>query len=891
MIWKYIVSGQNSNQAYTSSLAIDANNNIFVTGMLYGTLLFPGNGATSYSFSSSGKFDAFVLKLSENGNYQWAKLIGSVDEDRGKALALNGNGECIISGRYEGIVDFDPGVGSYLMGQPGITNTFILKLSPDGDFVWARSSEITAAQNGVYVYSVACNSVGDLYLTGSFWGTVDFDPSELAYMFSASGGEVFLWKLDANGNFIWVKGFGEAGGGALHSAGFSVCSDNLNNVYVTGYFSEPTDFDPGLGEYVMTPYPNDQSNTFVAKLDENGLFLWAKCFLNKEWIPLADAGYSIVRDNSGGVYISGVFSGTVDFDPGSEEFLISTEPNRNSFFITKLDSYGEFLWAKDLHAITGNGLYQDYPCGLVAVNNNLNVYSSGTYIGSMDFDPSSNTYILQSTGNGIYQTPFVVKLNQTTNVVQWVGGVNTDWNTSGNWSTNVVPNSSNDVTISNAINQPIIKSGETGSCHNLTINSGSSLHISGNSISTGSLLTTGTVVNQGEFSMNRQTTDNRWQFVSTPVSGSSANVFLGDYLQTYTEATDTWSDIVDPNAPLLPLKGYSLWGIGKSTSRSFQGTPNTGEVSIPFSFSPSSNTLHTGFNLLGNPYPSSIDWDLLNEQYGAVYYFDGTTYKSWNGVGNGSRYIPPMQGFMIAPGFNGTLTLNDSYRTHLGRDLYYKTAGNESNEVVLIAGNNTYMDELFIDFNDLATPAFDLAFDAWKLFSTKQDVPQIYSIIDEGKLSIDQRPSCSNIPFGFSCTAAGDYEIGVKKNNSGVKLFLEDRLINMVVDISSSSYHFSYIPNEMDDRFVIHMSNVGLNNVLTNDDQVRVKTEKNEISVDSDISHIKTIQVFDQLGKVVYSLNCDELNLSLKVNVNTGIYYVKVTTTDSVKSFKVYIQN
>ena len=142
-------------------------------------------------------------------------------------------------------------------------------------------------------YSIAIDSSGNLYTTGSFRGTTDFNPgSGIANLTSTGDREtnVFVSKLDASGNYVWARSFG---GCCVY--GLSVAVDSSGNVYTTGYFGGTADFDPGAG--VSNLAAVGSTAVFVSKLDASGNYVWAKKFdSNAQGI-----GYSVAVDSSGNV--------------------------------------------------------------------------------------------------------------------------------------------------------------------------------------------------------------------------------------------------------------------------------------------------------------------------------------------------------------------------------------------------------------------------------------------------------------------------------------------------------------------------------------------------------------------------------------------------------------
>ena len=159
--------------------------------------------------------------------------------------------------------------------------------------------------------------------------------------------------LLASGDFVWAKGIG--GMGLIDNVGRDITIDSSGNIYTTGGYYSTADFDPGPGISNLTSTGN--GDIFVTKLDSSGNILWAKSMGGVNY----DFGYSIAVDSSGDVYTTGSFEGTADFDPGPGTFNLTSTVNGN-IFVTKLDSSGNFVWAKSMSGMS-SGEGQDIPLG------------------------------------------------------------------------------------------------------------------------------------------------------------------------------------------------------------------------------------------------------------------------------------------------------------------------------------------------------------------------------------------------------------------------------------------------------------------------------------------------------------------------------------------------
>lgn len=262
-------------------------------------------------------------------------------------------------------------------------------------FQWAKGIRGSSIEYG---YSIAVDKSGNVYTTGTFTGTTDFDPGPGNFSITSIGyRDIFISKIDAGGNFLWAKDIGTG-------FGFDIATDNSGNVYTTGLFVGVCDFDPGPGTYTLASLSSFA--TFVSKLDSSGNFVWAQyigasTFLGVSYI----SGNSITTDQSGNVYATGVFRGTIDFDPGIGTFDL-TSGRIEDMFVLKLNTSGDFVWAKNMGGtFSSNGQS-------IAVDASENVYTTGSFLDTADFDPGPGTFFLQ----GAYDI-FISKLDAAGNFV------------------------------------------------------------------------------------------------------------------------------------------------------------------------------------------------------------------------------------------------------------------------------------------------------------------------------------------------------------------------------------------------------------------------------------------------------------------------------------------
>lgn len=343
----------------------------------------------------------------QNVSLVWAKRMGSVNDEMGRSVTIDGIGNVYTTGFFQGTVDFDPGVGVFNLTSAGSRDIFVSKLDGQGNFIWAKSF------GGIYEdwsYSIAVDNNGNVYTTGFFAGTADFDPGAGIFNLNSASAEIFISKLDAQGNFIWAKQMGGIG----NDLGLCIKVDNNGNVYTTGYFEGIADFDPDPVN-IFNLISTGSIDIFVSKLDGQGNFIWAKQMGGTN----TEHGYSLAIDNQGNVYTFGTFLGTADFDPDPVNTFNLTAPIHEDIFISKLDPSGNFIWAKQM------GGDMDDAASSMTLDNYANVYITGRFQDTADFDPGVVNYNLISEGQ---EDVFISKLDSSGHFI-WakkIGGTTFD---------------------------------------------------------------------------------------------------------------------------------------------------------------------------------------------------------------------------------------------------------------------------------------------------------------------------------------------------------------------------------------------------------------------------------------------------------------------------------
>jgi len=248
--------------------------------------------------------------------------------------------------------------------------------------------------------AIQVDNSGNIYITGRFNGTVDFDPSVSTVALTATAYSIFFCKYSPSGALIWAKDIASSG----LAEGTRIEIDATGNVYLTGFVpAGVSDFDPSAATVNLTSA--GQNDIFLAKYDSNGNYLWAHLFGSTG----DDKGHAIHLDNSSNIYLGGEFAGSMDIDPSASSTILTSSGYQDGF-LAKYDSNGNAIWAFKLgNSANSETVYR------MKTDSNGDIVISGNYTGTTDFDPSAavanlagntamfwNTYFAKYTSSGQY---------------------------------------------------------------------------------------------------------------------------------------------------------------------------------------------------------------------------------------------------------------------------------------------------------------------------------------------------------------------------------------------------------------------------------------------------------------------------------------------------------
>lgn len=411
--------------------------------------------------------------------------------------------------------------------------------------------------------------------------------------------------------------------------------------------------------------------------------------------------------------------------------------------------------------------------------------------------------------------------------------------------------------------------------------------------------------------------NDKWHFVSTPVFGAQSGVYTGIYLRAFDEPTDSWGPYILPTSdPLSIMKGYAAWAATMPATVVFNGPLNNGPLNIPVTRN--STQTNFGWNLVGNPYPSSLDWDATgwtktnidntiyyysgNAGLSNYHYYVGSATAPYTGVAvnDGTNEIPPHQGFFVhvsTGNTSGTLGVSNLQRIHSGQAFYKNSADSANFPIIrLLAEGAGLKDETVVRFFEGASPEFDSSLDAYKLFA--DNYPQVYTTTLMGtELAINTMSEITNdlvVPVSFIAPSDDTYTFSFTQLTGFDQpgdLYFEDLLENNILEVDeNSTYSFVYASENINNRFLLHFSNpLGINE--TSSDNFVIYSFEGVIYIKTSDAQRKDVSVFNMIGQKVFHRTISENGIHrISLSGNMGYYLVKVQSGDQLKTKKVFLK-
>ncbi len=358
----------------------DASNNIYIFGYFNGTLdMNPGPGVTN--LVSAGSDDIYCGKYDPNGNLLWAVRTGGTGTEQSYGFDLDASGNAVVHGYFQNTVDFDPGPGTANLTAAFAGSTFLLKLNSDGTY----ASVLLMAS--FYTNKIDIDASNNIYFTGLFWETVDFDPGPATHNLSAAGfsADAFVLKLNSSNIYQWADKIS----GNSSEQGTSIIYDpTSSSVIVGGFFEGTIDINPG--PVVQNLVTAGYVDAFIAKFNgSDGTLIWGESIGGLDFESI----YGIAVSATGSIWLTGTFVATTDFNPGIEVYNLTTA-GTNDIFKLNLANDGTFIGVEKIGGTsTDSGSW-------IHIDNEGAILICGVFEGLVDFDPGAVTFNLNSLFTG-----------------------------------------------------------------------------------------------------------------------------------------------------------------------------------------------------------------------------------------------------------------------------------------------------------------------------------------------------------------------------------------------------------------------------------------------------------------------------------------------------------
>ena len=484
---------------------------------------------------------------------------------------------------------------------------------------------------------------------------------------------------------------------------------------------------------------------------------------------------------------------------------------------------------------------------------------------------------------------------------EWTGNIDDDWFDAGNW-TNGVPNAAKDGVIPVVAPNPypritgdaFCKEADIATGASITVlttgtltatgdfNNDGSLIIESSATGDGSFIDNGTITGVGDETVQRYIESEMWHYVSSPISDGLSDIYYDIYLKEFHEVDSTWFYLIPVDIPLNPMQGYGTFATDNytgTTTVSYVGSLNTGSLSV--SLTNSGGALHNskGFNFVGNPYCSAIDWDYASgwtktNLDNAIYFWNpdigqygGYVNYPPTGTNGATNIIPSGQGFFVHVtdgNPTGSLEVNNAARLHDNKPFMKNSNADFEQPVIRLSTfseMNDYSDEVVLQFLEDGTTDYDPEFDAYK-FSGLDEAPGLYyRSADNVLLSINTYPELDDnmvIPLYATVGVTGYYTIEASEMlnfEPTTEIFLEDKLENIIVNLTeqNSYIYFADVSNDPD-RFNLRI-------MLTPDNTIEISDNSGvQIYGSNATIYLKQgsnnpldgeVRIFDLLGKLI----------------------------------------
>lgn len=436
----------------------------------------------------------------------------------------------------------------------------------------------------------------------------------------------------------------------------------------------------------------------------------------------------------------------------------------------------------------------------------------------------------------------------------------------------------------------------------------------------------GGTVTAGSINVEQYLTSGRNWYVASPVSGATSNVLSAtaeNPVYWYDEAhgsTTPWPAINNTSTSLNVMQGY-VANLASTGVVTFSGNLNTGAKEIVVTRT--AGQTKEGFNLVGNPYPSYLNWTNVSKTNlsTTMWYRTKTTpapvtgvttwvfdtYNATGGVGTSlgakavTNLIPPMQSFWVrvdAGQTSGTLSVTNSQRAHAdnGSNGFKSKSGTATTQplVRLEVSNGLTSDQALVYFNAAASNSFD-NYDSPKMSNATASIPEIYTLAGSEQVTINGVNDLTQLALGFTTGEANNFTIKASQFTnfvSGTQIVLKDNVLNTEQDLTVADYNFySDVTANNESRFTLLFKApsvaTGINQNTT--ENVWVSTNSNGQIVVNGVNGETTVAVYNSVGQKLLTKTLKSTSNVLFNPLTTGVYMVTVSNAGKTVTKKVII--
>lgn len=408
MAFRYGGDSTDHGKAITRDIA----GNIIIAGSFSRTADFD-SAAGIHSLTANGGTDIFVAKYNPGGLYLWAISIGGAGADAASAVKTDEAGNIYVCGYFSGQADFNPGAEIAVRNSNGMTDAFIAKYDPNGNFVWANtfgSDTLDEAKD------IVIDPASNVYCTGYFQHTIDIDPGiGIASLASEGLKDCFLVKYNSDGIYQWSVPSGAAG----NDEGETIALDSDVNCYLGGFIT-PIE-QKKLNQVAGMLGPGANTHVILSKYSTSGVLTWSKILVGSGFNYTAPGCLSI--SEVGDIDLAGCFGDSLDLNPLFSQTAIIRSNGLSDVFVAKYTLDGVYQ-----KGFSFGGSYAD-----IATAISTNAYGdfviTGSFKGGVDFDPSVNTYSVTSKGTSGASDIFIAKYSSQSDLF-WVNTIGATTSTS-----------------------------------------------------------------------------------------------------------------------------------------------------------------------------------------------------------------------------------------------------------------------------------------------------------------------------------------------------------------------------------------------------------------------------------------------------------------------------